>query len=125
MIITVEILKNKGYNVSTLKDANSITLAASDVKLCYFKADETFEEESVINLLCALTYSLLLRRKIVATRYGSTVKTNNYSAQADEDQVTKEVRGYCIHRLEIYTAANGNEIKDIIKLYDELFYIPS
>ena len=67
-----------------------------------------------------LTYSLLLRRKIVATRYGSQVKNNQYSTAADEQETTNEIRSYCISRLEAYELISNFEFNDIIRIYDKI-----
>lgn len=122
-IIITEALKARGYEVSTLKSPEATTLAKNDVTLAYFPADETFEDEAAIDLLCALTYSLLLRRGIVATRYGATEKRSQYSDKANDEAITRQIRNICTHRLEAYTAIHENEINDIIRIYDNVFLV--
>ena len=122
-MVTIDSLKIAGFSISSLKEQAAITLAENDVKFAYFPEAETFEDENVIALLHALTYSLLLRRKIVATRYGSQVKNAQYSTTADEQETTNEIRSYCIARLEAYQTVSNFEFKDIIRIYDKLISI--
>ena len=119
-MVTIESLKTAGFSISSLKEQAAITLAENDVKFAYFPATETFEDENAAALLHALTYSLLLRRKIVATRYGSQVKNNQYSTAADEQETTNEIRSYCISRLEAYELISNFEFNDIIRIYDKI-----
>ena len=127
-IVTVASLIAKGYPVSTLKSEGLVTLADSDIKDAYFQADEPFTDEKVVTLLHALVYSLLLRRKIVATRYGSVTKVSQYTIAADEESITKEIRSYCLARLEKYILELPTPIyplckfdpNDILKLYDNI-----
>lgn len=122
-MVTIDSLKIAGFSISNLKEQASITLAENDVKFAYFPTTETFEDENAIALLHALVYSLLLRRKIVATRYGSQIKNAQYSTTADEEETTKEIRSYCIARLEAYQTVSNFEFKDIIRIYDNLVCI--
>jgi len=140
-IVTATSLIAKGYPVSTLKSEGQITLADSDIKDAYFPSTELFADEKTVDLLHALVYSLLLRRKIVLTRYGSVEKNLAYSVRAEEDAITSEIRGYCASRLEkyyltinipnpikpyfdyylnltIYPPLNKFEYDDILKIYD-------
>ena len=117
-IVTVASLIAKGYPVSTLKSESQVTLADSDIKEAYFPATETFADAKTITLLHALVYSLLLRRKIVATRYGSVEKNPTYSVRAEEDAITQEIRSYCANRLENYMSMNDFEYNDILRIYD-------
>ena len=125
-IVTVASLIAKGYPVSTLKSEPQVTLADSDIKEAYFPATETFTDAKTLALLHALVYSLLLRRKIVATRYGSMEKNPTYSVRAEEDAITKEIRSYCNSRLERYNQLFPTypflpfEQIDILKLYDNI-----
>lgn len=127
-VVTVASLIAKGYPVSTLKSEGLITLADSDIKDAYFPANETFTDASVVTLLHALVYSLLLRRKIVATRYGAVEKVSQYTIAADNDSVTQEIRSYCLARLEKYISSLPSptfpdlpfEFTDILKLYDNI-----
>ena len=127
-IVTVASLIAKGYPVSTLKSEPQVTLADSDIKEAYFPSTELFTDAKTVTLLHALVYSLLLRRKIVATRYGSVAKVSQYTIAADEDQVTKEIRSYCIARLEKYIESLPAPLPgqcqfdfiDILKLYDNI-----
>ena len=133
IMVTVSSLRAYGYALSNLKDEGAITLAENDVKFAYFPTTELFEDQSVIDLLHALTYSLLLRRKTVVTRYGSVQKVSQYTIAAENDAITSEVRSYCMARLEKYVIAiNENvdpctgtpfEINDIIKIYDTVFIL--
>ena len=130
-VVTVASLIAKGYPVSTLKSEGQVTLADADIKDAYFPTTELFTDDKVITLLHALVYSLLLRRKIVATRYGSVEKVSQYTIKADEDSVTKEIRSYCLSRLEKYFLAITKpippeipfEIDDILKLYDNIIML--
>jgi len=132
-IVTVASLIAKGYQVSTLKSEPQVALADSDIKEAYFPSTELFTDEKAITLLHALVYSLLLRRNIVATRYGSVTKVSQYTIAADEDSTTKEIRGYCIARLEKYYQSLPTPVpplrhfmydfSDILKLYDNLIML--
>ena len=117
-IVTVTSLIAKGYPVSTLKSEPQVTLADSDIKEAYFPATETFTDAKTVTLLHALVYSLLLRRKLVATRYGSVEKNATYSVRAEEDAITQEIRSYCVNRLENYISVNPFEYNDILRIYD-------
>lgn len=122
-MVTIDSLRDAGFSISSLKDQSAITLAENDVKFAYFPATETFEDENAVALLHALVYSLLLRRKIVATRYGSQIKNAQYSTTADEQETTKEIRSYCMARLEAYQTVSNFEFRDIIRIYDNLISI--
>ena len=132
-IVTVESLRARGFAVSSLKDASQITLAENDIKDAYFPTDAIFTDEKVIALLHALVYSLLLRRKIVATRYGSVQKVSQYTIAADNDSVTEEIRSYCLARLEKYYDSLPTPVcpdisfkfkfSDILKLYDNILLV--
>ena len=117
-IVTVASLIAKGYPVSTLKSESQVTLADSDIKEAYFPATEEFTDTKTVTLLHALVYSLLLRRKIVATRYGSVEKNPTYSVRAEEDAITQEIRSYCVNRLENYMSVNPFEYNDMLRIYD-------
>ena len=117
-IVTVTSLIAKGYPVSTLKSESQVTLADSDIKEAYFPSTELFTDAKTVTLLHALVYSLLLRRKIVATRYGSVEKNPTYSVRAEEDAITQEIRSYCVNRLENYISVNPFEYNDILRIYD-------
>ena len=123
-IVTVASLIAKGYPVSTLKSEPQVALADSDIKEAYFPATETFTDAKTVTLLHALVYSLLLRRKIVATRYGSVEKNPTYSVRAEEDAITQEIRSYCANRLENYNKSFPTypslpfEQYDILRIYD-------
>ncbi len=117
-IVTVASLIAKGYPVSTLKSESQVTLADADIKEAYFPVTETFADAKTVTLLHALVYSLLLRRKIVATRYGSVEKNPTYSVRAEEDAITQEIRSYCVNRLENYISMNDFEYNDILRIYD-------
>lgn len=122
-MVTIDSLRARGYEISSLKSTNTITLAESDIKFAYFPSDETFEDETVVDLLHALVFSLLLRRKIVSTRYGSVTKVSQYTIQADSEAITSEIRSYCLMRLEKYIATNDFAFTDILKLYDSVIFI--
>ena len=117
-IVTVASLIAKGYPVSTLKSESQVTLADADIKEAYFPTTELFTDAKTVTLLHALVYSLLLRRKIVATRYGSVEKNPTYSVRAEEDAITQEIRSYCVNRLENYMSMNDFEYNDILRIYD-------
>ena len=123
-VVTVASLIAKGYPVSTLKSEPQVALADSDIKEAYFPSTELFTDEKTVTLLHALVYSLLLRRKIVATRYGSMEKNSSYSVQAEDDAITQEIRSYCANRLENYNKSFPTypslpfEQYDILRIYD-------
>ena len=117
-IVTVASLIAKGYPVSTLRSEPQVTLADSDIKEAYFPSTELFTDAKTVTLLHALVYSLLLRRKIVATRYGSMEKNPTYSVRAEEDAITQEIRSYCASRLENYMSVNEFDYNDILRIYD-------
>lgn len=117
-IVTVASLIAKGYPVSTLKSEPQVALADSDIKEAYFPTTEQFTDEKTVTLLHALVYSLLLRRKIVATRYGSIEKNSSYSVQAEDEAITQEIHSYCANRLENYMSVNPFEYNDILRIYD-------
>ena len=117
-IVTVASLIAKGYPVSTLKSESQVTLADADIKEAYFPTTELFTDAKTVTLLHSLVYSLLLRRKIVATRYGSVEKNPTYSVRAEEDAITQEIRSYCVNRLENYMSMNDFEYNDILRIYD-------
>lgn len=125
-VVTVASLIAKGYPVSTLKSESQVMLADSDIKEAYFPLTELFTDAKTVTLLHALVYSLLLRRKIVATRYGSVEKNPTYSVRSEEDAITKEIRSYCNSRLERYNQLFPTypclpfEQIDILKLYDNI-----
>jgi len=122
MSLTIEDIKDAGYPLTSLKDESAVALAEQDVKIAYFPNSETFEDEKVIGLLIALTYSLLIRRRIIATRFGSVAKVSQYTIAADEYQLTREIRGYCTARLERYIATNKFKFIDILNIYDVTFF---
>lgn len=111
--------------ISNLKDEAQIHLAETNVTESYFPSDETFTSDSVIELLHALTYSLLLKRKTVATRFGSSEKTSQYTISADNEQIKIEIRGYCRAKLENYLSALEVEFEpiDILDIYTKFFLI--
>ena len=123
-IVTVASLIAKGYPVSTLKSEPHVALADSDIKEAYFPSTEEFTDAKTVTLLHALVYSLLLRRKIVATRYGSMEKNSSYSVQAEDEAITQEIRSYCVNRLENYNKSFPTypslpfEQYDILRIYD-------
>jgi hypothetical protein len=124
LTVTVASLIAKGYPVSTLKSEPQVTLADSDIKEAYFPMTETFADAKTVTLLHALVYSLLLRRKIVATRYGSMEKNSSYSVQAEDEAITQEIRSYCASRLEKYILTiplpsdKDYYYDDILRIYD-------
>lgn len=122
-MVTVSSLRSYGFAVSNLKDEGAITLAENDVKFAYFPDTEIFDTEIVLNLLHALTYSLLLRRKLVVTRYGTVQKASQYTIAAEESAVKSEIQSYCCARLEAYIATNDFVVNDIIHIYDNLFML--
>jgi len=122
-LVTLASLRAAGYPVSTLKDEATIALALSDIQFAYFPEEETFEEETTLALLHALVYSLLLRRRLVATRFGTVTKNNQYSTQAEEEAITKEIGSYCWARMKAYYNAVDFEYTDILSIYDNLIYL--
>jgi len=122
-MVTVAILKENGYPVGSMKDENQLALAERSVIGCYFTDTETFETEAALQLLYALTFSMLLKRRTVATRYGASEKTSQYTIAADNEQIKSEIRGYCKHLLEQYYVDSEFEPTDILEIYSNMFLI--
>lgn len=129
MNVTSSILREAGYPVGALKDEAVISLAERNVTAAYFPEGETFETDEAKELLYALTFGMLLKRKSFAARYGSVQKQSQYTIQADNEQIRQEIRGYCRQPLEAYIAAYNMEAEevfepeDILEIYDRLFLI--
>lgn len=125
MLVTASILKEAGYPIGALKDEAVIALAEKSVTAAYFPAGETFDTDEAKELLYALTFSMLLKRRTFATRYGTVQKQSQYTIQADDEQIRQEIRGYCCQPLEAYLAGLGDEFEpeDILEIYDKLFLI--
>ena len=125
MNVSVAILKDAGYPVGLVKDEAAVTLAERQVRAAYFPATETFETDEALNLLYALTFSMLLKRRTISTRTGAVQKVSQYTIAADNEQVRQEIRGYCRQPLEAYiTGLEGEfEPEDILEIYDRLFLI--
>jgi hypothetical protein len=120
--VTVQMMKDAGYPVGALKDDPVIGLAEKDVRMAYFPDDETFEDEEAFDLLTALTFCMLLKRRTVASRYGSVQKVSRDTVNAASEQIRDEIRGYTIHRLERYATARPDfEPTDILEIFDNLF----
>ena len=122
-MVTVAILKENGYQVGNLKDDAQVALAERAVAVAYFRSDEDFSTEAAKQLLYALTYSMLLKRKTVLTRFGSAEKTSQYTIAADNEQIKAEIRGYCRQPLEAYHAGSDFEPEDILEIYSKVFLI--
>lgn len=123
-LVTVSILKEAGYPISNLKDEYVIELSEKAVKEAYFPDDELFESEQAKQLLYALTYSMLLKRKTVSSRFGAVTKTSQYTIQAEEKQTKEEIRGYCRVKLEKYLADKSDfEPQDVLEIYTKMFLI--
>lgn len=125
MNVSVAILKDAGYPVGLVKDEAAVTLAERQVREAYFPSTETFETEESLNLLYALTFSMLLKRRTISTRTGSVQKVSQYTIAADNQQIREEIRGYCRQPLEAYIAGLEEEFEpeDILEIYDKLFLI--
>lgn len=125
MNVSVAILKDAGYPVGLVKDEAAVALAERQVRAAYFPATETFETDEALNLLYALTFSMLLKRRTISTRTGSVQKVSQYTIAADNEQVRQEIRGYCRQPLEAYIAGLEEEFEpeDILEIYDRLFLI--
>lgn len=125
MNVSVAILKDAGYPVGLVKDEASVTLAERQVMAAYFPTTETFETDEALNLLYALTFSMLLKRRTISTRTGSVQKVSQYTIAADNQQIREEIRGYCRQPLEAYIAGleEDFEPEDILEIYDKLFLI--
>lgn len=125
MIVTVSILRESGYPVGQVKDEAFVALAEKQVKAAYFPSTETFESDEAKELLYALTFSLLLKRRTISTRTGAVQKTSQYTIAADNQQIREEIRGYCRQPLEAYIAGLEEtfEPEDILEIYDKLFVI--
>ena len=108
-----------------IKDEAAVTLAERQVRAAYFPKTETFETEEALNLLYALTYSMLLKRRTISTRTGAVQKVSQYTIAADNQQIKDEIRGYCRQPLEAYIAGLEEkfEPEDILEIYDKLFLI--
>ena len=115
MAVTVESLRAKGYPVGMLKDATSVTLAEGDIKIAYFAPDTDFT--GLDDLVHALTFGLLLRRRLVSTRFGTVAKIDGYSQTVEEKAVTSEIRGYCYHRYKVYNDVAQFDFVDIIGVF--------
>lgn len=122
-MITTEDLLSRGYQISGLKDLIQIERAEIDVKRAYFLPDQDFEDDEVIDYLYALVYCLLLRRRIISTRYGAVQKTNQYSINADKERTDQEIRNYCLDMMQRYEEANDFQSSDIIEITPKLFLI--
>ena len=124
-MVTVALLKENGYPVGSMKDENQLALAERSVMACYFPTSETFESEQALQLLYALTFSMLLKRRTVATRYGASEKTSQYTIAADNEQIKSEIWGYCAHLLDAYysTLETEFEYTDVLEIYSKLFLI--
>ena len=121
-MVTIDILKAKGYPVSALKSQESITLAEKRVILAYFPKDTDFEKNDLNDVVCALTFALMLRNSAMATRFGATVKVDGYSQKIEEEKSIKEARTYALPFYDDYLATFGDyECTDIIGLYDKIF----
>lgn len=125
MIVTVSILREAGYPVGQVKDEAFVSLAEKQVRAAYFPTTETFETDEAKELLYALTFSLLLKRRTISTRTGAVQKTSQYTIAADNQQVREEIRGYCRQPLEAYIAGLEEEFEpdDMLEIYDKLFVI--
>lgn len=125
MNVTASILRDAGYPIGMLKDEAVIALAEKQVTLAYFPETETFKTDEALQLLYALTFSMLLKRRTLATRFGSVQKQSQYTIAADNEQIRQEIRGYCRQPLESYVATleENFEPEDILEIYDKLFLI--
>lgn len=125
MNVSVAILKDAGYPVGLIKDEAIVSLAERQVTAAYFPKTETFETDAALDLLYALTFSMLLKRRTISTRTGAVQKTSQYTIAADNQQVREEIRGYCRQPLEAYIAGLEEEFEpdDILEIYDKLFLI--
>lgn len=127
MLVTASILKEAGYPIGVMKDEAVISLAEKNIKAAYFPSSETFETDAALDLLYALTFSMLLKRRTFATRYGTVQKQSQYTIQAENEQIRQEIRSYCRQPLEAYVAAYNLESEeefepeDILEIYDKLF----
>ena len=116
-MVTVELLKAKGYPISVLKNQDTIVLAEENVKKAYFPADADFDE--LEDTICALTFALVLRRTAMATRFGSVQKVDGFSQQVEEQKSMREARGYALPYYNSWLKSNPNyKFTDIIPLYD-------
>ena len=105
-----------------------INLSERTARSNYFPTAEDFLTESAIDLLHAITYSLLLKRKVVATRFGSEEKKGNFNDPMDQEKLMDEIRGYCHFPLENYLASLTVpllpfEPNDVLRIYDKMFLI--
>ena len=116
MAVTVESLIAKGYPVGGLKTPAHVTLAEADIKIAYFPTDTDFTE--LDDLVHALTFGLLLRRRLVATRFGTVTKLDGYSQTVEAKAVTEEIIGYCYHRYKAWREVSQyNDFTDILGLF--------
>lgn len=125
MNVSVAILKDAGYPVGLIKDEAIVSLAERQVTAAYFPKTETFETDEAKELLYALTFSMLLKRRTISTRTGAVQKVSQYTIAADNQQIREEIRGYCRQPLEAYIAGLEEEFEpeDILEIYDKLFLI--
>lgn len=108
-----------------MKGELQVNLAERNIVSSYFPANTIFEGEEILDLLHALVFSLLLKRKIVSTRFGSDEKKTQYNDVADDGRIKDEIRGYCRSPLETYLSTLEVEFepKDILEIYTKMFLI--
>ena len=122
MNVTVEMLRTKGYPVAALKEPASVMLAAQTVQLSYFPTGTDFTE--LEDVVCALTFALLLKRTVAITRFGSVQKLDGYSLKMENDKIMSEVRSYAKPYYAPYYETirqTGFQCMDVIGIYDNLF----
>ena len=122
MNVTVEMLRAKGYPVAALKEPASVMLAAQTVQLSYFPTGTDFTE--LEDVVCALTFALILKRTVSATRFGSVEKIDGYSQKIEYEKAIKEARSYALPYYTPYYETirqTGFQCMDVIGIYDNLF----
>lgn len=121
-MVTIDLLKAKGYPISILKQPEAVVLAEKTIKIAYFPKDADFTDEAVEDTLCALVFALVLRRTAMATRFGTVQKIDGYSQTVEDEKAMKEAKSYAIPFYTDYLKglATPFNFNDIIGLYDDI-----
>ena len=127
--LTPAIFTAKGYQISNTFDQPLIDRCVKDIIAGYIAPilpTYAEDDEDVLTAVYCLTYILLLSRNAVKTRYGAKTKEVEYS----KDILDHEIQQLTITAdmyLSVLQAKDGAEacpdIKDVAKIYPELFLI--
>ena len=121
-MVTIELLKAKGYPISILKQPEAVVLAEKTIKIAYFPKDADFTDEAIEDTLCALVFALVLRRTAMATRFGTVQKIDGYSQTVEDEKAMREAKSYAIPFYTDYlnSLEAPFDFNDIIGLYDTI-----